>query len=129
MPAVICPYCSRPAVRTSSVEVYGVDYGMIYLCRPCHAYVGCHKRSGKPLGTLANAELREYRKAAHTAFDPLWNAVGGKFFGYRRDAYEWLAVRMELPVEKCHIGMFDVRQCKQVIEECLRIQGGKIPSS
>jgi len=56
---------------------------MIYLCRSCDAYVGVHKGTDKPKGRLANAELREYKKKAHSAFDPLWR-FGGMM---RRQAY------------------------------------------
>ena len=55
---VMCPYCGERAVYTNSKEVYGRSYGMIYLCRPCDAYVGVHDGTAKPLGRLANAELR-----------------------------------------------------------------------
>jgi len=72
---VICPYCGKNAVLTDSAVVYhGRSYGMIWLCRPCWAYVGTHKNSRKhaPLGRIANAELRDWKKKVHAAFDPLW---------------------------------------------------------
>ena len=31
---------------------------MIYICKPCDAYVGVHKGTDKALGRLANKELR-----------------------------------------------------------------------
>jgi hypothetical protein len=37
--------------------------------------VGCHKGTTKPLGRLADAELREWKKRAHAAFDPVWQAL------------------------------------------------------
>lgn len=39
----ICPYCHVPTEYKNSIEVYGVDYGMIYYCPQCGAYVGVHK--------------------------------------------------------------------------------------
>lgn len=113
MKTVFCPYCGRQAVYVDSKVVYGRSYGMIYLCRPCKAYVGVHKGTDIPLGRLANAELRCWKRAAHAAFDPLWKY--GRFKGYRRVAYGWLAKEMDLPLAKTHIGMFDVDQCKQAI--------------
>jgi len=115
MAEVVCPYCSGKAVLTSSAEVYGGrDYGPIYLCRPCHAYVGCHKGTNRPLGRLADAELRDWKKRAHAAFDPLWKQ------GYmeRRGAYAWLGGALEKKKEDCHIGMFDVDTCKKAVEVC-----------
>ncbi len=116
MKTVICPYCGLPAELADSKEIYGKSYGMIYICRPCDAYVGCHGRGDTPKGTLADAELREWRKKAHRAFDPIWKT--GKYRYRRNAAYSWLADMLGLPVEKTHIGMFDVAACKRVIEVC-----------
>lgn len=113
MKKVTCPYCGRLAEYVDSKVVYGKSYGMIYLCRNCMAYVGVHKGSDRPLGRLANAELRYWKKKAHAAFDPLWQR--GPFKGYRNAAYGWLAKKMGLPIDQTHIGMFDVGQCKQAI--------------
>lgn len=110
---VICPYCGRKAEYVDSKIIYGKSYGRIYLCRPCMAWVGVHKGTSKPLGRLANAELRHWKKAAHEVFDPLWQK--GRFKGRRNDAYAWLAEKMQLPREQTHIGMFDVGQCQQAI--------------
>ncbi len=114
MKEVICPYCGQRAEFVDSIAVYRRSYGMIYLCRPCDAYVGVHGNSDQPLGRLANAELRKYKVAAHDAFDPLWKTR--RFL--RSGAYAWLAKQMHIPIEKTHIGMFDVTQCKQVVALC-----------
>lgn len=114
MMKVYCPYCGRQAEYVDSKVIYGKSYGMAYLCRSCMAYVGVHKGTDKPLGRLANAELRYWKKAAHAAFDPLWQ--WGEFKGRRNAAYKWLAEKMGLSHNKTHIGMFDVSQCKQVVK-------------
>jgi len=111
---VHCDYCGRQAEYVDSKVIYGKSYGMVYLCRNCMAYVGVHKGTNIPLGRLANAELRYWKKAAHAAFDPMW--LYGRFRNHRNAAYAWLAQKMELPIEKTHIGMFDVAQCKKAIE-------------
>ena len=119
MKEVFCPYCGKCAEFVDCAEVYnGRSYGMIYLCRPCDAYVGCHGngKGDSPKGRLANAELRRWKIAAHNAFDPLWKF--GPFRGRRSSAYAWLAEQMGLPKEKTHIGMFDVAECQQVIQIC-----------
>lgn len=118
MKDVICPYCGKRAEFVDSKVIYGTSYGMIYLCRPCNAYVGCHDFApgDVPKGRLANAELRRWKIAAHDAFDPLWKS--GPFKHRRNAAYAWLAEQMGLPKEETHIGMFDVAQCKQVIQIC-----------
>lgn len=116
MREVYCGYCRGRAEFVDSKIIYGRSYGMIYLCRKCNAFVGVHKGTDRPKGTLADAELREWRKAAHNVFDPLWQY--GRFKGHRKAAYRWLSERMELPTEKTHIGMFDVAQCQRVIQIC-----------
>ena len=119
MKEVFCPYCGKCAEFVDSAEVYnGRSYGMIYLCRPCDAYVGCHGngKGASPKGRLANAELRRWKIAAHNAFDPPWKF--GPFRGRRSSAYAWLAEQMGLPKEKTHIGMFDVAECQPVIQIC-----------
>lgn len=113
---VICPYCGRKAEFVDSSIIYGKSYGMIYLCRQDVAYVGVHKGTTKPLGRLANAQLRFWKKQAHAAFDPLWQR--GPFHKHRNVAYDWLSQQMGIPREETHIGMFDIEQCKQVIRIC-----------
>lgn len=119
----ICPYCHKPSEFIDSALIYGgQSYGMMYDCRPCDAYVGVHRGTNRALGRLANKELREWKKAAHSFFDPLWKAKMKKRHMQknvaRNLAYEWLAREMGLPKEETHIGMFDVQQCKKVIELC-----------
>lgn len=84
-----------------------------YLCRPCNAYVGVHSGTDRPKGSLANAELRGWRKATHARFDPLWRDGP---FKKRNAAYRWLSEQMKLPIEQTHIGMFTVEQCKAALE-------------
>ena len=119
---VLCDYCKREAILVPDTEIYnGNSYGgMVYLCKLCDAYVGCHKEGsskGKPYGRLANSELREYKVNAHKAFDVLWKSGEVK----RGDAYAWLASEMGLEKDLCHIGMFGVTQCKQVIDLCSKV--------
>lgn len=111
---VYCPYCGKKAEYVDTIEIYGKSYGMAYLCRPCDAYVGVHDGTDTPLGQLANRELRRWRNRAHAAFDPLWQQ--GPYRHRRNDAYAWLAGKMGLTKEETHIAMFDVEQCKQVIQ-------------
>lgn len=117
-----CPYCNEWTECTNSGEIYGKEYGPIYICRPCKAWVGCHKdpkRSRQALGRLANAELREWKKAAHAHFDPLWKLSTKKH--KRARAYAWLAKEMNLTSDHCHIGMFNVEQCQRVIQICQQL--------
>ena len=62
MRKVYCDYCGRETEYVDSKVIYGKSYGKIYLCRNCMAYVGVHKGTDKPLGRLANAELRKRKE-------------------------------------------------------------------
>lgn len=117
----ICPYCEEPTVYVDSKEVYGRTYGMIYLCRPCSAWVGVHKGATTALGRLANSELREYKKEAHFYFDKLWRAKIQKGLSKnkaRGKAYKWLSEQLGIDLEETHIGWFDVDMCKKVVQIC-----------
>lgn len=122
----ICPYCGKNSELTNGSAIYPSRKDLadrsFYLCRPCDAYVGCHKGTSKPLGRLANKSLRIAKQHAHAAFDPLWQTKMQREQVSKRVArqagYEWLARCMGISVAECHIGMFDVRQCEQVIAIC-----------
>lgn len=113
---VTCPYCHREAELVKGVAIYGhhrpdLMYHNFWRCKPCGAHVGCHRNSFRPLGRLANAELRKAKMAAHAAFDPLWKS--GEMT--RSEAYAWLASTLGISQANCHIGMFDVDGCNAVI--------------
>lgn len=109
----VCPYCNNPAKLVDSSVVYGRSYGMIWLCKPCDAYVGVHKSSAThmPLGTLANRATREARKRAHAAFDPLWKSRRLN----RSYAYQLLSEFLGIDGKDTHIGNFTVEQCERVV--------------
>lgn len=121
---VICQYCNTNAKLVDSSVVYGKSYGMIWYCQDCKAWVGVHKNSKKnaPLGILANSELREWKKKAHSLFDELWKIKMEKDkcskSKARKAAYKWLSGMMGIDYNKCHIGKFDIEKCKQVVNIC-----------
>lgn len=120
----ICPYCAAESQLVTGALLYPHRNDLWSLhfwhCAPCDAYVGCHKKGlghgdgTRPLGRLANAELRRAKNQAHAAFDPLWKNRKIR----RRDAYDWLAKQLGLPVDRTHIGDFDVETCLRVVEIC-----------
>jgi hypothetical protein len=119
-----CPYCGLAAVwyADSALLYHGRDYGPAWVCPPCGAWVGVHKGTDKPLGRLADAELRRAKMAAHAAFDPLWQARqhrSGLSQGHARGkGYKWLAGELGLAAKDCHIGMLDVETCHRVVAIC-----------
>lgn len=113
-----CPYCNRKANLVTGKTIYPHRPDLysknFYYCDNGHnpAYVGCHKGTTKPLGRLADGRLRHAKSDAHKAFDPLWKD------GYmsRGRAYKWLSKCLGVDQKDCHIGMFDVSQCKKVVD-------------
>jgi hypothetical protein len=127
----ICPYCGTFSQKVTGKAIYPHRpdlYGKtFFLCAPCDAYVGCHPGTEKPLGRLADAELRHWKLKAHDAFDPIWRAR----FERRKEEdphykkgmarggrYKRLAALLGIPKQECHIGMFDVELCKRTIVIC-----------
>jgi Fe-S cluster biosynthesis and repair protein YggX len=123
---VICDYCQERAEKVDAVRVYphrpDLAGKKLWMCVPCDAWVGCHRGTTKPLGRLADAELRKAKQSAHAAFDRLWKAKaqrdGIPYGKARGQGYAWLSQAMGVPPKKCHIGMFDVDQCCSVVELC-----------
>jgi len=110
-----CPYCGGGTVLIDSKVIYGRSYGLVWACaKGCDAYVGVHKGTKKPLGRLANKELRKAKSDAHKYFDKLWKSKAMK----RKEAYKWLADNLGIPTEYTHIGMFNVDTCNKVIQIC-----------
>ena len=116
-----CPYCGFDAVHypSSGIVYAGRDFGPVWVCSrypTCDAYVGCHKDGDgkRPLGRLADKALRQAKMRAHAAFDPLWKELGLR----RRKAYAKLADALGIPVDDCHIGMFDEAMCARVVAVC-----------
>lgn len=121
----ICAYCGEETQLVDDADVYGTSYGgKCWVCWPCGAWVGCHKGTEKALGRVANKELRVAKMKAHEAFDQLWkrkkaNAVsvyGRK--NARSLAYKWLSKQMGTAPILTHIGMFNLDQCKKVVQIC-----------
>lgn len=121
--APICPYCNQESELVDGTVMYphrpDLSSLLFYLCHNCEASIGCHKGTSRPLGRLANKELRQYKMKAHAEFDPLWQ--DGSMT--RTQAYELLAKEMQLNPDDCHIGMFDVDDCKKVIEIAAKLKG------
>lgn len=112
-----CPYCGKKAEWCENSRIYGKRFGksyMCYYCESCNAYVGCHQNSMKPLGTMANKELREWRIKTHAVIDPLWKNKNKS----RREIYEFLNYSLGYDV---HVGAANIEECKEIIKIIQRI--------
>lgn len=110
----ICQYCNNPTRYTDSSVIYnGTSYGMVYYCQPCDAYCGVHRGTNISKGSVAKKDLRDLRKRTHAFFDKIWPQHMS-----RSKAYTWLRNYLEIPHDRCHIGMFTEKQCTDAIEGC-----------
>lgn len=115
---VTCNHCGQPAGLYRADVVYPGRDDLAdrhcWVCWPCNAWVGCHQRGDgtAPLGLLADQVTRDARRAAHAAFDPIWQQ--GEMG--RQEAYGWLSHATGIPPEKCHIGWMDQQQCQRVVD-------------
>jgi hypothetical protein len=107
-----CPYCGRePVLHRDSTPIYKQDHGPVWACPgwpQCDSIIGCHPGTTRPLGTMANTMLRKARKRAHKFFDKLFDP--GPLT--RQQAYIELATYMDLDIDDCHMGQFDLGQCE-----------------
>lgn len=112
-----CPYCGSTVGLRNSKEITGHGSSLLWVCNDypnCDAYVSCEKNTGRPLGNLANKNLRKLRIEAHQAFDKLF--TNGSLS--KDDAYIWLHQNIvpEKPMKYAHIALFNEKQCLEVIE-------------
>ncbi len=102
-----CHYCRSPVKLINNREIYGKEYGQwpyLYACTGCDAYVGLHPKTDIPLGTLANASLRDARNQNKALFLALSKDRGWS----RRQAYRWLSQQLGLSPENTHWGLFQI---------------------
>lgn len=124
MTSINCPYCRAPAQLMSGDKLFPGRFAdkNFWRCNPCDAHICCHFGTTKPLGRLANAELRRAKTNAHAAFDRLWRAKmmreGCTERQARAGTYAWLAEQMRIPPRDCHIGHMDIATCVRVVEIC-----------
>ena len=114
-----CPYCGANAVIRSASVVHGERAKDELLCvcsryPKCDSYVGVHKHSKQPFGTLADKNLRRKRQNAHLALDGLWQSG----LMQRWQAYVWLQAKLGLNKQQTHIALFSEYLCDEVISLC-----------
>lgn len=117
-------HCGAHAVLRSASVVHGqkASEEYLYVCSrypACDSYVGVHKNSLKPLGTLAGKELRCKRMEAHRVFNRLWESGLMK----KWQAYKWMEAKFGLNSKQAHIAKFSEYMCDELIavsEQALR---------
>lgn len=119
-----CPYCGSEVLIKDTSFVYHKKKTLkktkgekVWVCSKfpqCDSYVRCFKGTDIPMGRVSNARLRTLKIEAHKQFDSIWKSN----LTSRENAYIWLANKLGIEVYECHIGMFDIKQCQEVIRLC-----------
>lgn len=115
-----CDFCDSPVNLRENKEVYGKNFGQwpwIYLCSNdnCKAFISCIKGTYKPVGTLANHELRELRKQISLWLRQLveegpFTEIGAK---------DWCAAWIGVKLDEFKIAKLSVKQCQTIIYRCV----------
>ena len=112
---MLCSYCNKPSELVTGKTIYphrpDLYSKYFYYCKDCNAYIGCHKGTKEPMGTLAKADLRLARVKTHEALDKIWKET----LLSRYKTYKALANYTELHIDATHIGLFDEYQCALTI--------------
>lgn len=108
---LVCPECGSKITFVEKGR-----YGSYYACE---RYPDCRvthkaKPDGSPAGVIGDLETIALRKAAHKKFDQLWMFKENPKEA-RTKCYEWLARKLSVPLEQCHISMFNKETLRQVI--------------
>ena len=116
-----CPYCGSLATLRPASVIHGlsdISAGTyLYVCRrwpACDAYVSAHDRTHRPMGTLANGDLRHKRILAHRALEQLRQSRHME----KWEVYIWLQAKLGLDERQTHIGQFSEWMCDEVVRLC-----------
>lgn len=124
LPQPLCDYCSARALLArlgDDAYPYRDDYGPVWICTACAAWIGVHARSRRnvPLGRLADAALRDAKSQLHDALEPLVAAKvrrdGISVFEARAKAIQWLAGKLDFTLASPSIHLLSPEQCGQAI--------------
>lgn len=131
--------CGLVSRLTNGKEIYphrpDLHSKAIYVCDGCGGRVGCHPGTTNPLGTPADAELRNARMKVHELMDPIWKTAekspcysDGKDRkaikiirrAARSRVYAYLAHHMKMDRSETHTGMFNMQQCREAYRLLMR---------
>lgn len=139
-----CAHCRVECRDCLGIEIYphrpDLAEAIIWQCPLCGARVGSHP-DGTALGTAADEELRKARGLLHGRLDPIWKDAhrhpsyqeprDGDGDRRRRAAiiaktarartYRFLAARLGLTKDQCHVAMFDLEQCRAAWTALFRV--------
>lgn len=113
-----CPDCSGDLVLIRKPKKWKGPSKWAYACenrsKGCRATCTAHP-DGSPAAVPAPRAVRKARSEAHVAFDVLWqeNCPIKRQVRFRNICYAYIADKMVIPYEECHIGMMGIERLKE----------------
>lgn len=125
----VCPGCSKPARLALQLTQGGdkLKRTGFWVCHQCGAVCACHPGSFRPLGVPALKELRDARDMLlDQMLAPLWKTAVASTGAEPEDmrarkmienaarsrTYSYLAHRLGITREECHVALFDIERCR-----------------
>jgi ssDNA-binding Zn-finger/Zn-ribbon topoisomerase 1 len=112
---VHCGECGSPMIlKRTRKHLYESGLPrMFYSCSRfpiCRGTCGAYP-DGSPAGVPANTETKAQRRVTYETLEAFrisrkWN---------KRGMYSWLAKRLKMERDKCHVTNFDIETCKKVL--------------
>ena len=120
---VRCGDCAAPMVlrQTDKFQYPNGAPRLFYGCSrypECRSIHGAHP-DGWPLGVPADARTRQARQHTHAVI-ALYAATHNLSMP---EMYEFLAAGLDMTDDECHIGRFDIAQCRAAILLCAEHEG------
>lgn len=88
------------------------SWPLVWWCEDCGARVGCHPKSNRPLGLMADSHTRFLRAKLHEKIDPLWQSG----IASRDEIYAWLAKELQVEFEICHVSQLDTKNLRIALD-------------
>lgn len=115
-PGLQCPDCSGKLYLRAKPHQFKLrpnETPFKYVCENrektgCRGSCGAHP-DGMPTGLPAGPEVRKARGITHEMFDRVWNKDGRVM---RNAAYAYIAEKMGIAVEDCHIGLMQLEELR-----------------
>lgn len=87
-----------------------------YQCPVCKNFVGVHKGTYRPLGVIANSEIKNARRHIHNLLDPIWKT--GKIG--RKKCYKLISEELGYEYHTANLKTID--ECRTVYRIIQRIK-------
>lgn len=140
--ALRCCHCDDivKARLTDGTEIYPHRKDLkdlrFWVCENCDNYVGCHRDSTDPLGSIPGPMLRQARRRVHKVLDPLWKErhftrtelykIISDYVGYKFHTAEITTVREANEIRKFINGIRESKMAEGVGRKARKRRGSGV---